>query len=169
MKKSDILNQIIAQLDLIPHPEGGFYKETYRSAEEIYLNQSNNGIQGKRNQSTGIYFLLTADSFSAFHKIKQDEMWHFYSGSPLCLHTIDTARKHSKIIIGNDILQGQTPQFVVPANTWFAAHVLEGAFSLVGCTVSPGFDFKDFELPTRDSLISSFPEHRDIIIKLTRE
>ncbi|MDD2634952.1 MAG: cupin domain-containing protein [Bacteroidales bacterium] len=169
MARSNTIEKLTKKLNLIPHPEGGFYRETYRSSEKIHLNQSNNGIQGTRNQSTGIYFLLTSSSFSAFHRIKQDEMWHFYYGSPLCLHTIDTTGKHSKIIIGNNILQDQTPQFVVPAGTWFAAHVLEGDFSLVGCTVSPGFDFKDFELSKRETLISLFPEHRNIIAKLSRE
>lgn len=156
-------------LNMLPHPEGGFYKETYRSDGIISENDLDNGISGKRNYATAIYFLLTSDTFSAFHRIKQDEMWHFYKGSPLRLHIISKKGDYSNITIGNDLDKGEIPQFTVNAGDWFAAEVInKNHYSLTGCTVSPGFDFRDFELPKRDKLISLFPEHSEIITKLTR-
>ncbi|GAB1857100.1 cupin domain-containing protein [Flavobacteriaceae bacterium MHTCC 0001] len=160
---------IIQKLELQPHPEGGYFKETYRSKGSINEVDLDNNIIGRRNYSTGIYFLLTSDSFSAFHRINQDEMWHFYKGSPMRLHIISKAGKYDNILIGNNIEKGEVPQFTVKARDWFAAEVVEeGEYSLVGCTVSPGFDFKDFEMPKRLDLVSKFPEHSKIINTLTR-
>jgi uncharacterized protein len=162
------LDKIIQQLNLKPHPEGGYYRETYRSSGEISKDCLGSAFSGKRNFSTCIYFLLTSDTFSAFHRIKQDEIWHFYDGSPVELHLITTGGEYSKTIIGRNIEEGQIPQFIVPAETWFAASVInKNDFSLVGCTVSPGFDFHDFELPSRNNLTSLFPQHTEIITKLT--
>ncbi|TYA71356.1 cupin domain-containing protein [Seonamhaeicola marinus] len=167
MKQS--IKRIIEQLGLLPHPEGGYYKETYRSNGIITNTNLNDSFSGDRNYSTGIYFLLTSNTFSAFHRINQDEMWHFYKGSPLKLHIISETGTYSEVIIGNDVLNNQTPQFTVKARDWFAAEVIDnGDYSLVGCTVSPGFDFRDFNLPKREMLISKFPEHTAIISKLTR-
>jgi predicted cupin superfamily sugar epimerase len=156
-------------LDMQPHPEGGYYKETYRSEGSISEVDLDYNIEGKRNYCTGIYFLLTSESFSAFHRINQDEMWHFYKGSSLNLHIISKNGEYSHVIIGNDLEKGEVPQFVVKARDWFASEVADGGhYALVGCTVSPGFDFRDFELPKRDFLISKFPQHSDLITKLTR-
>ncbi|WP_248723543.1 cupin domain-containing protein [Seonamhaeicola sp. ML3] len=161
--------KIAKLLDMQPHPEGGFFKETYRSEGSIDEADLNNHITGRRNYCTGIYFLLTSGSFSAFHRINQDEMWHFYKGSSLNLHVISEDGTYSKIIIGNDLEKGEVPQFTVKARDWFASEVIDnGDYALVGCTVSPGFDFRDFELPKRETLISKFPEHQEIITKLTR-
>lgn len=163
------ITKIINQLNLQPHPEGGYFKETYRS--EGVINESNLGIEfpGKRNYTTAIYFLLTSDSFSAFHKIKQDEIWHFYKGSPIKLHIISAKGNYKNVIIGNNLENGEIPQFVVNAKDWFAAEVIENnTYSLVGCTVSPGFDFNDFELAKRASLILKFPQHSSIITTLTK-
>lgn len=166
---NSIIEEIIKKLDLKPHPEGGYFKETYRSKGEISQECLHSNYNGKRNYSTCIYFLLTSDMFSAFHKIKQDEIWHFYKGSPIDLHTISETGTHSEFTIGSDIDKGQTPQLIVPANHWFAARVLnENDYALVGCTVSPGFNFDDFELAGRHDLISKFPQHQQIITKLTR-
>ena len=160
------IEQLISTLKLLPHPEGGFFKETYRSNLEIRIGEP---YSGKRNISTCIYFLLTSDVFSAFHRIHQDEIWHFYDGSPLLLHIISPKGEYSCVKIGRKINNGEIPQFVVPAGCWFAANVLNYEdFTLLGCTVSPGFDFSDFELANRLSLIQQFPEHKDIITKLTR-
>jgi len=157
---------IISNLNLKPHPEGGFFRETYRS--EGYVDEQNLGgtYKGGRNYSTCIYFLLTADTFSAFHRIKQDEIWHFYDGSVLCLHMISPAGEYSTVLIGRDFENGQVPQFVVPGGYWFGATVNTG-YSLVGCTVSPGFDFSDFELAQREELVRQFPAMTDIIMQLT--
>jgi hypothetical protein len=161
------IQNIIKRLKLEPHPEGGYFKETYRSAGEI--NQLNANYQGKRNYSTCIYYLLTSDAFSAFHRIKQDEIWHFYDGSPVNLHQISPDGSYSSIIIGRDIDKGQQPQFVVKGGIWFAATVVnENDFSLVGCTVSPGFDFRDFEIADRSKLVINHPKHIKIITELTR-
>lgn len=161
------IERIIKQLELEPHPEGGYFKETYRSEGEI--DQLDSKYQGKRNYSTCIYFLLTPDIFSAFHRINQDEIWHFYDGSPINLHLISDDGNYTKHKIGRKIEEGEHLQFVVPGGTWFAASVAnEGGYSLVGCTVAPGFDFKDFELPERNSLLIKFPKHAQIISQLTK-
>jgi len=159
---------IIKKLELKPHPEGGYFRETYRSLGEINKESLNTDYNGKRNYSTCIYFLLTSDTFSAFHKIKQDEIWHFYDGSPIILHTISETGDYKKHTIGRDFSRGEIPQLVVPGNHWFAATVInKNDYSLVGCTVSPGFDFSDFELPTRKELIVKFPAHESLITDLT--
>ena len=161
---------LINALDLESHPEGGYFKETYRSDGEISKGQLGEAFTGKRNYSTCIYFLLTSDNFSAFHKINQDEIWHFYDGSPIRLHIISKNGSYSNHSIGIDIQNGELPQYVVKAGDWFAAEVEdENSFTLLGCTVSPGFSFEDFELGSRAELISQFPEHHEIIKALTRE
>jgi uncharacterized protein len=161
--------EIIKKLKLLPHPEGGYFRETYRSTGEISINSQSKNNKGKRNYSTCIYFLLTSKDFSAFHKVKQDEIWHFYDGSPLYLHIISPKGKYSKIIIGNKIEKSQVPQFVVPGGHWFAASVIKkDSYSLVGCTVAPGFDFNDFELGDRSKLIKKFPEYKTVISRFTR-
>ena len=162
------IEEIIKELDLKPHPEGGYFRETYRSEGEIKESSLDSNFKGKRNYATCIYFLLTSGNFSAFHRIKQDEIWHFYSGSPIRLHTISETGLHSEFIIGNDLLKGEVPQLVVPSGYWFGAEVInKNDYTLVGCTVSPGFDFKDFEMPSRQELISLFPEHKLLITQLT--
>jgi uncharacterized protein len=164
------IEKIIKKLKLIPHPEGGYFRETYRSAGEIKQKSLDKKYKGKRNFSTCIYFLLTSNDFSAFHKVTQDEIWHYYDGSPLYLHMISPEGKYSKINIGNNIEKGQVPQFVVPGGHWFAAAVIKkNSYSLVGCTVAPGFDFNDFELGDRRKLIKKFPEYKKIIADLTRK
>ena len=164
----DNIETIIKSLDLKPHPEGGYFKETYRSIGEINKDSLNATYNGPRHYSTCIYFLLTSDTFSAFHRIKQDEIWHFYDGATIKLHTISPEGKHSEYKIGRNFSAGEVPQLVVEGGYWFAAEVLgEDTYALVGCTVSPGFDFSDFELPNRKELISKFPQHQDIVTKLT--
>ncbi|MCK8522078.1 cupin domain-containing protein [Aquimarina sp. D1M17] len=163
------ISEIVEKLALTPHPEGGFYKETYRSKETISQEELYPNFEGSRNYSTGIYFLLTSDNFSAFHRIKQDEMWHFYMGSPLFVHVIYQDGTYKRYTLGTDFYNMQMPQLVVPAGCWFASSVKHNeAYSLVGCTVAPGFDFDDFELAERNKLISEFPEHKTVITELTR-
>lgn len=149
----------VEKLEMLPHPEGGFYKETYRS--ETTIPGSN------RQLMTGIYFLLTSDNVSRFHRIKSDEIWFYHAGSPLLVHTLDE-NGHTENPVGLDFLAGQAPQFLVPKNTIFGSSVLqENSYSLVSCVVAPGFDFEDFELFTREELLSLFPEHAAIIERLT--
>jgi len=162
------IEHIISELKLEPHPEGGYFKETYRSSGKINEDSLEASYEGKRNYATCIYFLLTSDNFSALHRIKQDEIWHFYDGSPIRLHMISELGAHSVHIIGRDLSKGESPQFIVPGGYWFAAEVIEkNRYSLVGCTVSPGFSFKDFELKTRKELLKLFPNQEEIISKLT--
>lgn len=163
------IQQIIEKLGLEPHPEGGYYKEVYRSKREIDQGSLSEDFIGKRNYSTSIYFMLTSYTFSAFHRIKQDEIWHFYMGSPIRLHSLSPNGIHEESIIGLDLVNGQIPQLVVLAGDWFAAELLEeDSFALVGCTVSPGFDFRDFELAEQEKLAEEYPEHRFLIEQFTR-
>lgn len=161
---------IIAHFGLEPHPEGGYFKETYRSAEHVPADGLPAAYGGPRSYSTGIYFLLTDDTFSAFHRVRQDEGWHFYLGAPITLHEIDTAGNYSKTVIGNDFRKGEVPQYVVKGGNWFGATLNAGSgFALVGCTVAPGFDFADFELARCSALVALYPQHEEIIAKLTRD
>ncbi len=164
------IDSIIQELNLVPHPEGGYFRETYRSSDSIPSHLLENQNQGDRNVCTCIYFLLTSSSFSAFHRIQQDEIWHFYKGAAIELHQISPSGHYSKNSIGNNIAEGETPQLVVPGGNWFAAAVPKpDSYALVGCTVAPGFDFQDFILARRNVLITEFPEHTEVIRKYTRE
>ena len=166
--KQDI-KTIVENLNMAPHPEGGFYKETYRSTDTIPQGVLGDEFTGDRNYCTGIYFLLTSLNFSAFHRIKQDEMWHYYTGSSLYVHVIDPNGNYHRQTLGINFENGELPQYVVPAGSWFASSVKdEDSFSLVGCTVAPGFDFDDFELANRKSLIEIFPDHKELISQYTR-
>ena len=160
--------EIIKHFNLTEHPEGGYFKETFRSKEEILSKDLGDDFEGNRNYCTSIYFLLTSDKFSAYHKISQDEIWHFYTGTTLKLHMISPEGKYSFILIGNNFENGEIPQFTVPAHHYFGAEILEkDSFAFVGCTVSPGFDFRDFVLPSCEDLTIQFPEHQNKIKELT--
>lgn len=162
--------ELIKHFDLTAHPEGGYFKETYRSKGEILSKDLGKDFEGNRNYCTSIYFLLTSDKFSAFHKISQDEIWHFYTGTTLKLHLISPEGNYSFILIGNDFVNGEIPQFTVPAHYYFGAEVIKkDSFSFVGCTVSPGFDFRDFVLPSCAALVKEFPELKEIIASLTHQ
>ena len=160
---------IVKQLELLPHPEGGYYKETYRSPLLLSQQCLSSDFKGERNIATGIYFLIEKGNFSALHKIKSDETWHFYQGDALEVIEITEDGNLAVTNIGPDILNGETFQYTVKANTWFGSRVKSGgSFSLVGCTVYPGFDFSDFEMAGRHELIKQFPQHQSIIAELTR-
>lgn len=162
-------SKYIQQLGLLPHPEGGFYRETYRSEGKISAACLGNDIAGDRHFSTAIYFLLQSGDFSAFHRIKSDEGWHFYDGGTLLVHMIDAAGIYSCIRLGKNIAEGEQFQFVVPAGCWFASEPAENTmFSLVGCTVAPGFDFADFEMGKRSDLAAHYPQHKTLIERLCR-
>ena len=159
--------EIIAKFKLEKHPEGGYFKEVYRSEGIISEDNLPNNIDGKRNYSTSIYFLLTSHDFSAFHKINQDEIWHFYLGTTLKLHMISPEGNYSFVMIGNNFKENEVPQFIVPAQYYFAAEVVKkNSYSFVGCTVAPGFDFRDFDMPKSSNLIEKYPDHKSIIERL---
>ena len=162
----------IKHLDLQVHPEGGYFKETYRCQESLTAVNLPDRFQQPHSFSTAIYYLLDAPNFSAFHRIKQDELWHFYQGSALTIHVIKTngseCGKYVKLSLGNNPSQGHSFQQVVEAGDWFAATVDDpNGFALVGCTVAPGFEFADFELADRDKLVELFPQHQNNIYKYT--
>lgn len=153
---------LVEKLQLIPHPEGGYYSETYRS--DAFVDTDS----GRRNLSTAIYFLLTSDNVSKFHRIKNDELWFFHEGSNLTVHTLSELG-YQQLSLGSPSNKNKTvPQHLVPANTIFGSTVDEpNSYALVSCVVSPGFDFKDFELFRETALLKDFPESSDIIKKLT--
>lgn len=160
----------IRDLDLSPLPEeGGWYREVYRSKEYISKNSLPDRFQSKRTFSTSIYYLLKGCDFSAFHRIKQEEIWHFYEGSSLTIHIIEKDGIYKQVKLGRDFDSGAVFQVVINKGDLFAATVNnKNSFSLVGCTVAPGFEFEDFEAPNRGQLLELYPEHKDIIRKLTR-
>jgi len=161
--------QIIQQYNLQPHPEGGWYKETYRSTEFIIAAALPKRFGGNRAFSTAIYFLLEQGNFSAFHRIKSDECWHFYAGDTLHVYVLQDDGKMEIIKLGSGILHGELFQYVVPANCWFASRPAPGSnFCFVGCTVAPGFDFADFEMAKTEKLIALHPQHTGIITELCR-
>ena len=158
----------IDRLNLEPHPEGGWYRQTYRAM--LMLPQSAlPGFTGDRAASTAIYFLLAGDQFSAFHRLRSDEVWHFYAGSGLVVHVIEPGGQYNELLLGSDATSGEQFQAVVPAGCWFGSSLRQpNTYALVGCTVAPGFDFADFEMAERDALTAQFPQHRSIIARLTR-
>lgn len=157
----------IDHLQLQPHPEGGWYREVYRATESIARAHLPARFTGDRCFATGIYYLLHTADVSALHRIRQDEGWHHYDGSPLTIHLLTGEGDYSTLHLGKEVAAGQRPQLVVPAGVYFAATVDEAdSYTLAGCTVAPGFDFADFEMPTRAELLARFPHQRDLIERL---
>ncbi len=159
----------VEKLNLQPHPEGGYFAETYRSAEKVDRPHLPSRFSRSRSFSTAIYFLLEGNNFSAFHRIKSDEVWHFYYGQALDVFIIHPEGELEILRIGNDLENGCSFQGAVKAGCWFASRpVSKNGFSLVGCTVAPGFDFADFELAKRDDLTKEYPMHAELITALCR-
>lgn len=152
--------QWIKKLRLQKHLEGGYFKETHRSDLTVEIA----GYDRPRQLSTSIYYMLVGGQFSAFHRIKSDETWHHYAGNSLVLYAMVDG-KLSKIKMGKG--KGEVPQFTIKANTWFAASLNDKSYCLLGCTVSPGFDYRDWELGRRNELISMYPRHKKIIERYT--
>jgi predicted cupin superfamily sugar epimerase len=164
-----ITNQLIQKYNLEPHPEGGWYKQTYKSNEEIPADALPERFGASRAFSTAIYFLLEKGNFSAFHRIKSDECWHFYAGDTLLIYIIEQTGELKIISLGSNYEKGQSFQYVVPADCWFASCPASGSeYCFVGCTVSPGFEFEDFELADATELSVMYPQHKSIIIELCR-
>ena len=173
--------QTIRRLGLKKHPEGGYFRETYRANEGISAARLPARYRGKRNFSTAIYYLLPEGHFSGFHRLKSDEMLHFYAGAPLTVFMISAKGRFRQLRLGSRLEKGEQPQALMPRGTWFAA-VSKGdrfesgklnlspknpGFSLLGCTVAPGFDFADFEMTPREALLRKFPAQRRWILKWT--
>jgi len=161
----------LQHLALQPHPEGGYYRETYRSPLRISL------PRGDRACSTAIYYLLVGTQISRLHRLQSDEGWHFYKGVGLWVHELDPTGQHQIHHLGLDLAQGYRPQVLIPAGHWFCAEVAptpdetndRDRACLVGCTVSPGFEFADFQIGDRATLLTQYPQHRDLIERFTPE
>ena len=168
----------IRKLELAKHPEGGFYRVTYTADVKIAAAALPPGFSGARAVSTAIYFLLSnqeseedgSGHFSAFHRLQSDELWHFHAGSPLVVHSITPEGSYAKLVLGPDAEKGEQFQGCIAAGCWFAsAPLYPDSFALVSCTVSPGFDFADFELAGRDALSAAYPHHRELVEQFTRQ
>ena len=159
----------VEKYQMQPHPEGGYFVETYRAAEVLSQSALPARFGGERAFSTAIYFLLESHHVSALHRIQSDELWHFYAGGPLEVYVIYPDDGRLEVIrLGADPEAGEVFQAVVPAGTWFGSRPAAGStYSLVGCTVAPGFDFADFELAERANLLAKCPQHRALIEALT--
>jgi len=160
--------ELITGLKLVRHPEGGWFRESYRSGETVAVQALPERFTGHRAFSTAIYFLLEAGDISVLHRIKSDEMWHFYAGSPLLIHCISLDGGYQALRLGADPAAGEPFQLVVPAGCWFGAELAKEGFALVGCTVSPGFDFSDFEMAGREQLCIHYPQHAELIMRMTK-
>jgi predicted cupin superfamily sugar epimerase len=159
-------DDVIDALGLVPHPEGGFYREMYRSRDLIPAVGLPARFGGPRPASTAIYFLLRGSQHSALHRLRADELWHHYAGSSLTLHQIHPDGRLTEVRLGR-LDAGGVPQATVPAGCWFGATVDDPhSFALAGCTVSPGFTMKDFELGNPASLVAEFPQHERLIRRL---
>lgn len=155
-----MVDELVRVLGLQPHPEGGYYKETYRAQARVET------PRGQRAAGTAIYYLLPRGEFAAWHQVASDEVWHFYDGAPLTLYLLG-GEGLRELTLGREVARGEQPQAVIPAGVLQAA-MPRGEFTLVGCTVAPGFDFADWEMPDRDGLLARYPEHAGLIRQLTR-
>jgi hypothetical protein len=167
MKNADYY---IAKLGMTQHIEGGAFKEHYRSPMRLPQSVLSAAHKGERNASTAIYFLLRHGEFSAFHLLASDEVLHFYDGEPMHVYEIDAAGAMHVHVLGRDLDDGQRFSAVIPGGSWFALRCeVPGGFSLIGCTVAPGFDFEDFALDDRAVLLKKFPQHARLIGEMTFE
>ncbi len=162
--------QLIERLCLRPHPEGGYYRETYRSSESIDKDALPSRYNGARSFGTAVYYLLTAETFSAIHRVKTDEVWHFYCGDPVEILQLLPDGSGSLTTLGSDVERGMQPQAVVLWGTWQGARLVQGGdYALLGTTVALRFEFTDFQLGCRDELLHAYAPFKDAIIALTRE
>jgi uncharacterized protein len=150
----------VQALGLQPHPEGGYYREMYRATAQVETSR------GPRSAGTAIYYLLPRGTFAAWHRVASDEVWHFYEGEPLTLYLLG-AGGLERVVLGREVARGERPQVVVPAGVLQAA-APEGAYTLAGCTVAPGFDFADWEMPSREALVALHPEHAEVLRRFSR-
>ncbi len=159
----------IEHLGLNKHPEGGWFKEVFRSDEILSKKSLPGRYTSFRAVSTSIYYLLKGNEYSGFHRLKSDEIWHFYSGAPVNVYVISPLGKLTINSCGPFAEEGNVFQLLIPKGSWFAAKVTDqSSYTLLGCTVAPGFDFEDFELGKREGLIKRFPQHTGIIMEFTK-
>jgi predicted cupin superfamily sugar epimerase len=163
------LDTIVEKLQLIPHKvEGGFYRETYRASEYTLRAALPQRFDGDRAFATSIYYVIPPGQISSLHLMLAAETWHFYLGSPIKLVEIAADGSLTETLMGADILAGEVPQHTVKHDRWLGAwNVNEDEYSLVGCTVAPGMELDDYVHGERDDLLKMFPQHRDLVMKLT--
>ena len=167
MESHDV-NSVIKTLELIPHPEGGYFREVYKSEEITTQDMLPSRYNGNRSFLTSIYYLLKNNDVSRFHNLLSDEIWYFHIGSPVIIHQISFDGSYSKYLLGSNYLSEEKPHVLVRRNTWFGAEIKnKDSFSLVSCAIAPGFEFLDFKLADRNELLVKYPQHTDLIIKLT--
>lgn len=153
----------ISRLNMHPHPEGGFYKETFRS-EATVQRTSDHAV---KSACTSIYYLLENEDHSAFHRIRSDEIWYFHKGAPLNIYVIDADGKLQTFELSDS--ESGTLSLVVTANLWFAAEVKDQkGFTLVSCAVAPGFDFAEFEIADADERSKEYPDYKELIKRLSK-
>lgn len=158
----------IEKLSLASHPEGGYFKETYAAADIIKTDNLPRDYRGPRRAYTSIYFLLRSGQISRLHRLKSDELWNYHSGSPVTIYIIDPDGNYYEKKLGPDPDKEESFQVIIKAGSWFGATVDKSdSYSLIGCFVSPGFDYIDFELAKGEELIKKYPEHGPIIKQLT--
>ncbi len=161
--------QIKQQLGLIAHPEGGFYIQTYKSSDMVAKPCLDARYSGARATGTCIYYLLEPGDFSEMHRLQSDEIFHFYLGDPVEQLQLWPDGSSRVVILGTDLGRGQVPQHVVPKNVWQGSRLVAGGnYSLLGCTVAPGFEFEDYESGLRDQLCQQYPGQSELIRALTR-
>lgn len=163
------VEKIKSLLNLKPLPgEGGYFVETYRSNEQIPQDVLKDRYDGSRSFGTAIYYLLTPETFSGMHRLPTEEMYHFYLGDPVEMLQLLPDGLGKVVKLSSDILNGMHPQVIVPRGVWQGSRLISGGtFALLGTTMSPGFEFSDYEAGVRDKLVDSYPKFRDLIIALT--
>jgi len=169
MRRQPTAKYWITKLALQPHPEGGYFREIYRAAEQIPASALPTRYQGPRTFSTSIYFLLAGTQISTLHRLASDEQWHFYDGNTLLLAMITPDGTSREVRLGRRATAGEKFQAVIPAGTWMGARLASHrGYALIGCTVAPGFEFQDFAAGQRPDLLKRFGQHRKLITALTR-
>lgn len=163
MKQLIKADQIIEYYNLEPHPEGGYFTETYRSEEKLDAKLISPLLEGERAYSTAIYFLLKSGQKSQLHRLPFNEIFHFYLGDTLDVWVLYPDQSFQKVVMGQNIFEGELVQYRIPANTWFGA-IPRGDFSFIGCTLAPGFDYRDFELRDTKELLNEYPKAKDMIL-----
>lgn len=165
----DAVKRIVERFELVPHPEGGYFREVYRSTLKLEHPGVPAGMPAERSAATLIYFLLSGDDFSAFHRVRwTDEVWHLYAGGPLEIFVIDADSRLERRVLTSEVTQGE-PVTLIPAGTWQSARLADGAsWALGGCSVAPGFAYDDFEMPPAEELLARHPAHETTIRALTR-
>lgn len=160
-------DEIIASLELQPHIEGGYFRETYRCQKSMHADDFPPDVAGERSLVTSIYFLLRHGQHSKFHKLHSDEIWFYHAGAPVIIHTLDDRGEHRQNLLGSNMTAGERPQVLIPAGLIFGAELpADAGFSLVSCVVAPGFDYRDFILCSQKDLLYQYPQHTKLISRI---